>query len=184
MDNKHITRLIAAGIASLLLSTHAEAAFTCIQCPSVATLDGFSSGINITRTDGSVVSSAQTVQQCEQVIVHTDLAWRNTADQRFSGFVLHSADMYVNGVFVKSVAPPGSLDTIRVGPLSCADTEDLLFQDFPYTITAADSAAGIVNFEVRFSDFALRGLCDQLATGTIPQPLHVAPNPTCDIAPK
>src|SRR5678815_4047928 len=94
MDMKKLRTLIW-GIAclSLLLCTQAKAAITCITCPAGASADAFTQIVSITDADSGLdYPSGSTVQGCRRIIVHTAAQF---AGSPFSGFILHSATMFV-----------------------------------------------------------------------------------------
>ncbi len=175
------------------LSANRASAQACVNCPVNGQAAGVAAGIFVTRTNGTIISPADAVGACEQLVVHTDLGYKAA----FPGGVI-GAGYFGGQAFVQafpgasavqesnSDVTPAALATTKIGPVpsACADTDDLAMNNLNYTLTAADIAAGSVRFKLVYSGgTTLIVPCNLQASGSVEFTIQIAPPPTCSVSP-
>ncbi len=129
-------------------------------CPPGACGTGVSPGLNIFFADGRTLVGGQSLAPCETIILQMTVAWRDfdpnpncpgfpaSFDAAFFGGALKifGGSLPAAGV---DVTPPGGIPVIgdpnQAAPCPPA-VRAVASVAFPYTITAADAAAGTINF--------------------------------------
>src|ERR1051325_5744694 len=191
-------KVFLLGLLCSLAIPSALAQVQCVTCPANAQATAVGAGITVTRANGSIVQPGQTVGACEVLNVLASVAYQPnvlvfnpgpppTFTQVVgSGFFGGTGSISVNNGNPLSPfnVTPADMATTTVGPATCADTEIKGMNNLPYTITAADIAAGSVTFTFNYQNgHSLLGDCSLLVGANNQFIVSIAPLPTCSIAP-
>lgn len=181
--------VLAAGVA--------RGQVTCETCPGDAEATAVGAGLTITRANGTLVAPNSAVGACETLNVLGSVAYQprvliSIPEPPFSREVVGSGFFGGTGrISVNNPNPlgpfnvtPADMATFRVGPAPCADATLKGMNNLPYTITAADVAAGTITFTFTYADGrSLLGNCTLEVGATAQFTAQVVGLPSCAIAP-
>jgi hypothetical protein len=164
---------------------------TCVTCPADAVATAVGAGLTVQRANGTIVQPGQSVGACETLNVLGSVAYQPQV-LTSSGLVVGSGFFGGTGSIAVNNGNPGSpfnvtpadMATTTVGPAPCGSTTVKGMNNLPYTITAADAAAGSVTFSFQYSNGrSLLGDCTLTVSASAQFTAQVVGLPSCTIAP-